>query len=848
MKGCDAVYLSSGVSATAEQIIQLNSEQQPGVDRVRVTFSAWIYLNPVGSDAPRVVATTQPYAALDCSKDPDGAGLALVVDQSGVLSLVWRGSEGKSRRCKQIFAGRDLAIVASQWAHVGFILDEDKGELKVRLYVNGALGGSWEGPFRRKLGVDGMILGGSPLPGKGYTAFLNGKISNVAVYAGSFSSALLWTNPQDPPFRALPPKVLRRFLILHYRLVEASSPGNVIVDASPNSLDARVISTLTQNVVEAKPTEVETSWIKKSRLRAAEEDLRLELERAKKELVERTTVLQKKVTDQAHELAQLRAESEQLRAKSELQVNVLTKSSAEDTAEDPKQKPALKGRKSVVANVEDAYTQELLAFEGGVDRDALIRGDYDDDVSDELLEKSDVFGRRNAEIVKEAMEFAYRNYEKRAMGHDELRPKSGGINDKWGGHGVTLIDALDTLWLMGLKDEFFRARNWVRDSLRFDTQRKQVSFFETTIRDLGGLLSAYDLSGDQAFLDKAVDLGDRLLKTFETATGIPMARVHLTTGKISSYGWTKGASILSEIGTVQLEFRSLSHHTKDPKYAQAAMKVHDVINAKNKPEHGLYPIYINPTTGVFSTKQVTFGALGDSFYEYLLKIWVQGGQHEMIYREQYDAAMDGVVEILLQKSSPNGLHFLADWKGGNKFDRKMDHLVCFVPGMLALGAYLKPESPNAERDMRIAKAIMYTCWQMYERQATGIAPEYAKFDKNDFSVPPKAPHYLLRPETVESMFILHYVTKNPIYRVWGYKVMESLNKYCRTTYGYGALKDVRLTNKEPEDSMESFFFAETLKYLYLLQNPEKVIDLKKWVFNTEAHPLRIFNWNEEPWV
>ena len=93
----------------------------------------------------------------------------------------------------------------------------------------------------------------------------------------------------------------------------------------------------------------------------------------------------------------------------------------------------------------------------------------------------------------------------------------------------SLVDSLDTLWLMGLKDEFWEGRDYVRDKLRFD-RVGDVSFFETTIRNLGGLLSAYDLSKDVSFLNKADDLGLRLSKAYDTPSGMPHGSVHLGTG------------------------------------------------------------------------------------------------------------------------------------------------------------------------------------------------------------------------------------------------------------------------------------------------------------------------------
>jgi hypothetical protein len=132
---------------------------------------------------------------------------------------------------------------------------------------------------------------------------------------------------------------------------------------------------------------------------------------------------------------------------------------------------------------------------------------------------------------------------------------------------------------------------------------------------------------------------------------------------------------------------------------------------------------------------------------------------------------------------------------------------------------------------------------MYARFPTGISPEYVQFHEgSDLDVGPGAPHYLLRPETVESFFVLYHLTGDPVYREWGWEVFQAIERYCRTQAGYGSIRDVRRTNiMAPDDKMESFFLAETLKYLYLLFDPETPIDmLHKHVFNTEAHPLRIF--------
>ena len=303
-------------------------------------------------------------------------------------------------------------------------------------------------------------------------------------------------------------------------------------------------------------------------------------------------------------------------------------------------------------------------------------------------------------------------------------------------------------------------------------------------------------------------------------------------------------AILSELGTLQVEFRYLAQKSQIIKYEEKSMKALQIMK-KNNPGNGLFPIKVSIVDGSFTDNYITFGALGDSFYEYLLKVWIQGNKKEMWLREMYDKAINGVIDLLLKASEPSGLAFLSDWTGTSTV-RKMDHLVCFMPGILTLGSHTDPEGPGsvrARRDLALAKALMYTCYQMYEKQKTKISPEFVEFPEHSNSdmIVTTAPFYILRPETAESLFVMHQITNDPIYREWSWNIWESINKYCRTDIAFGALHDVNDINGGIDDRMESFFLAETLKYLYLTQDPDNIIDLDKYVLNTEAHPMRIFN-------
>lgn len=185
----------------------------------------------------------------------------------------------------------------------------------------------------------------------------------------------------------------------------------------------------------------------------------------------------------------------------------------------------------------DEEVASYAAPRGGYRYQEYTSGQSPYEITAAVRAASDTLARSRRVYVQRAMQFAWQGYTKYAFGYDELKPQSAVGENGWGGQGITLVDALDTLWLMGMRDEFYAARDWVRDSLNHGGTTGFTSLFETTIRDLGGLLSAYDLSDDQAFLTKAVDLGDRLLHGFDnTASGIPFGQVNLRTGDAKNIG------------------------------------------------------------------------------------------------------------------------------------------------------------------------------------------------------------------------------------------------------------------------------------------------------------------------
>lgn len=437
------------------------------------------------------------------------------------------------------------------------------------------------------------------------------------------------------------------------------------------------------------------------------------------------------------------------------------------------------------------------------------------------------------------MKHAWDSYVRYAWGANELKPisRKGHSASIFGNtaFGATIVDALDTLYIMDLKDEFQAGRDWVATQLNFQGA-SDISVFEVNIRFVGGLLACYALSGDQMFKTKAADIADKLMPAFNTPTGIPWAMINLKSQSGRNWGWASGgSSILAEFGTLHLEFYYLTQITGDAKYKEKVDKIRDFLANIDKPM-GLYPNYLNPRTGRWGQQHVSIGALGDSFYEYLLKAWVMTAGEDEQARHMYDEAVRHLEEKMLQ-TSRSGLRYFAEYKSG-RLEHKMDHLGCFSGGMLALGA---AGSSKPDHYMQLGADITYTCHKAYNNSQTKLGPEGFRFDQSTEARATRQneKYYILRPETVESYFYLWRLTKDPKYRQWGWEAVQALEKWCRTDGGYSGVRDVYQLNPPKDDVQQSFFLAETLKYLYLLFTDDDVISLDKWVFNTEAHVLPI---------
>lgn len=413
--------------------------------------------------------------------------------------------------------------------------------------------------------------------------------------------------------------------------------------------------------------------------------------------------------------------------------------------------------------------------------------------------------------VKTEFLHAWDGYRRYAWGHDELRP----LNRKpfdWYGQSLlmTPVDALDTLVLMGLNKQAAEDRALIGAKLDFN-QDIYVKVFEINIRLLGGLLSGYELTGDRRLLTLANDLGTRLLPAFNTPTGLPYRYVNLRTGAVRGVD-----SNPAETGTLILEFGTLSQLTGNPVFYRKAKRAL-LATFRRRSAIGLVGDGINVLTGRWTGTDSHISGGIDSYYEYQIKCWKLFGDPDC--HRMWLASIAAVNKYLADDRHGELWYGHANMDTGQRTATEYGALDAYFPAELAL-------SGDLSRARRL-QASSFRMWNLY-----GIEPDTLNYS----TMQVVEPEYPLRPEIVESTYYLYHYTHDPYYRVMGKRMFEDFVKYCRTDDGYAALSSV--ITKQKTDAMESYVFAETFKYFYLLFAPPQTLDFHRVIFNTEGHPLR----------
>ncbi|KAG2134864.1 glycoside hydrolase family 47 protein [Suillus clintonianus] len=453
--------------------------------------------------------------------------------------------------------------------------------------------------------------------------------------------------------------------------------------------------------------------------------------------------------------------------------------------------------------------------------------------------------------VKDLFVTSYEAYQKYAWGHDDLLPVSETYFDGRNGWGASIADAMSTMWIMGLTDWFEQAVNHTANTdFTISHTSDTVSLFETTIRYVGGFLSAYELSGGMypVLVEKAQDLADQMAYAWVGNQSIPYGYMDFT-----NHQPTLDTSNIAEAGTLTLEWNRLSKYTGNSTYQELVEKSVQHMIQMSTPLPGMPAQGINPKTGDSVGGYVTWGGGSDSYFEYLIKYARLTNTDDNSYADAWLTAVDTSMKTLLRASTVDNWLYLADYDDNKKIRHVGSHLACFYGGNWILGGKLANNATMVNLGLQLTDA----CWNTYASTATGIGPEVFSYvssdgnytgdtapdqeqlefyDKHGFYI--TAPDYVLRPEVLESNLYAWRVTGDPKYFNNAVSATRSFQKYLSTTVAYTGIYDVNNVDSAKIDDMESFWFAEVLKYLYLTFDDPDHISLDEYVFNTECHPFK----------
>ncbi|KAL1639873.1 hypothetical protein SLS58_007460 [Diplodia intermedia] len=610
--------------------------------------------------------------------------------------------------------------------------------------------------------------------------------------------------------------------------------------------------------------------------------------------------------------------------------NIPLSSIADGTAEGGETKPVFiesdDGRFHWSQATQRYPVESLIAIPTDVTEIPRIQHDFPPEPEEARKVRLERLDQIKAEFIH-----AWTGYKEHAWLKDEVAPISGDSRDASGGWAATLVDSLgslipdlpslavqsvltspDTLWIMDLKPDFEDAVAAV-NAIDFSTcALTELNVFEATVRHLGGLLSAYDLSDGRypTLLQKAWELGHMLYAAFDTPNRMPVTRWNFRDAADGKPQEASDAALSAEIGSLTLEFTRLSQLTGDGRFFDAAQRVMDVFDEQQNRTRlpGMWPVAINARDLDFTAwNSFTIGGMADSLYEYLPK------QHALLngatpqYRKLFETAAAAMKQHLFytptipgddDNNNNNDNRILmpgdvsTDEASGVHLDPRNQHLSCFAGGMFALAGRLF-DDPD---DVDVGRRLTEGCLWAHEISANGLMPEVmytlpcdgdgaeggcawdeerwlraveeqARSEEEegeedaaaaaavDASTVVQEKHlgrgvtkisdarYVLRPEAIESIFVLHRITGDDALRERAWTVFANIVRLTRTDVAHAGLDDCVAVADDDDppprrsDRMEAFWPAATLKYFYLLFSDPGVVSLDEYVFNTEAHPF-----------
>ncbi|XP_014554825.1 glycoside hydrolase family 47 protein [Bipolaris victoriae FI3] len=469
--------------------------------------------------------------------------------------------------------------------------------------------------------------------------------------------------------------------------------------------------------------------------------------------------------------------------------------------------------------------------------------------------------KERAQAVVDTFRVSWDGYYTYAFPKDELNPVTNNGSNSRNGWGASAVDALSTALIMGEKETVNQILDHI-PTINWAVTDSSVSLFETTIRYLGGMLSGYDLlrgplahladnpSNVEALLTQSINLANNLSYAFETPSGVPWNNLDL-----SARGNDGNPNGLATIGTLILEWTRLADLSGNQTYADIVAKAESYLLSPSpksgEPFPGLVGSTISVQTGEFTDGKGGWVSGSDSFYEYLIKMYIYDPKFSQL-KDRWVTAVDSSIKYLVSHPLPRpDITFLAAYNGPQlKFDNQ--HLGCFDGGNFILGGQVLGRQDYIDFGLELVNG----CHETYINTATRIGPEI--FSWNITNIPAnqtelfesagfwiKDANYVLRPEVIESYYYAFRATSDPKYQEWAWDAFVAINQTTRVGSGYSSINNVNVVGGGGfSDFQESFWFAEVLKYSYLIHAGEAEWQVSKdgkneWVYNTEAHPVRV---------
>ncbi|KAI9800803.1 MAG: hypothetical protein M1825_003586 [Sarcosagium campestre] len=496
-----------------------------------------------------------------------------------------------------------------------------------------------------------------------------------------------------------------------------------------------------------------------------------------------------------------------------------------------------------------------------------------------------------ARQVVDAMRTTFWKYRAQAWGHDDVKPLSGGYGTSRNGWGAFIVDSSTTLSLMGLWEELQLEVDYIVTAIDFTKAKDLVDPFETIIRYLGALVSLTGMFDNNMIpdiekrqlmrdgvLSQAVKLASKLAPAFNSPTGMMWHRVDFrrNVGRtdppnkgdlmpVKPPGWRAPAIGCARAGSNMLEYSTLTALTGNAVYVENATRTWAplVWNTNHEEWPGLIEAPIDIWTGEPRGRSRSWDGGHDSYYEYLIKAHIlePHGANSEKYRDRWVEAVTSLRTHLASRSmptpgDPTSHLYLMSYNSGYYLNR-MGHLCCFAAGNIMLGGRYLGRADLIQFGVELLEG----CHHMYAATPSGIGPEAmgwlpADTYPNATTYPTtergKAqlfehgfwagwPVYKLRPEYVESVFYAWRLTGNQTYRDWAWDAFTTIENITRAEYGYASVANVMVPPSAIQlyDDSESFWSAETLKYLFLTFADSSVGSLDEWVYSTEAHLFRI---------